>query len=198
MEFFNLLNSLKEKYKDELIIRKNGTILFGQGKIPKTNHMLFKGLKQEYIDEFLIDAYKNKFPEEYIEFLKYSNGADLFWVKLKSVHGFDFASTLFTILGLPLTPPYERASDMEEPFDIRVEDLARHENTPKTWLKCGNYYRNYNLHTQTDIFIDTTSGKVYACEKNKCEVLEEWGTLDECFCSIFNSFRGYEKEYDFI
>ena len=185
MEFINILNNLKSQYADDCILRKNETLLLGPGKIPKSRYMLFKPLNDEYIDQFLVSQYKNEFPKEYIEFLKYSNGADLYTVKIKSGK-FEYAYNLFTIYGLPLTQPFGRPFDMEEPFDIRVEDLARHDDIPATWLKCGKYIKEYDMNTINDIFIDTETLKVYSCVKNEKDIIDSWNSLDECFCSIFD------------
>ncbi len=196
MRFFDILDDLKNEYKNNCSIRNNGTILLCPGKIPRSRHMLFKPLCDEYIQEYLIEQYKNNFPEEYIEFLKYSNGANLHTVKLKTDR-FEFAANLFVIFGLPLTPPFSRPKDEEEPFDVRIEDLGRHKDIPNTWLKCGTYTRNYNFNVQNDIFIDTETNKIYACIKNEKEIIDCWESLDECFCSIFESFTDSKLEYEF-
>lgn len=195
MRFLNILNELKSEYSDNYVIRKNGTLLLKPGGIPNCRHMLYQPLSQEYIQSYLIAVYKQKFPQDYIDFLTYSNGADLFWVKLKT-EGFCFAHTLFTIFGLPLTPPFARPRDMEEPFDLRIEDLARHEEIPDTWLKCGTYTKNYNFDIQNDIFIDTKTQQVYTCERNMKEILDSWENLDKCFCDIFESFLDSKYEYE--
>lgn len=193
MKFINILNELKKQYENDCIVRKNETLLLMPGKIPKSRHMLFKPLKDEYIEEYLIDVYRNKIPDEYIEFLKYSNGACLYSVKINSGK-IQYAYGLFTIYGLPLTPPYDRPQDMEEPFDVRTEDLCRHEDIPESWLKCGKYIKTFDLDMIYDIFIDTETSKVYSCIRNQCEIVDSWNTLDECFCSIYESLsnRGFE------
>ena len=137
----------------------------------------------------------------YIEFLKYTNGANLcitkMWhtVKKKRI---PTASGFFTIFGLPRTQPYGRPPEMEEPFDLRIEDLSRHDDIPKTWLKCGVYTRNYDFHSRTDIFIDTKTEQVYACVKNQKDIVEQWNNLDECFCKVYHSFDDMKDEYEFV
>lgn len=197
MEFFNILNNLKEQYNDNCVVRNNGTLLLMPGGIPNSRHMLFKPLCDKYIEEYLSNSYKNKLPQEYINFLKYSNGANLYSVKLIT-DKFTFAHPLFVIFGLPMTPPFSRAKDMEEPFDVRMEDLGRHKDLPNTWLKCGTYTREYNFNIQNDIFIDTKSNKVYACAKNQKDIIDSWNNLDVCFCNIYRSFSGCKFEYEFI
>lgn len=194
MKFLIYLNALKEQFNGDCSIRKNGTLLLHPGKNPNSKHLLFSPLKNEYIEDYLISDYANEFPEEYIEFLKYSNGAVLYTVMLKT-ESFQFAHPLFVIFGLPLTSPFSRPIDMEEPFDVRVEDLARHKDIPKSWLKCGTYIKDYNFNVTCDIFIDTVTNKVYSCVKNEKDIIDSWNNLDECFCSIFESFADCELEY---
>ena len=130
-------------------IRDNGTILLFPGTIPNYRHMLFKPLDDKLIEEFLISQYVHKFPQSYIEFLKYSNGANLctakMWHNIQK-RRIPTACGLFTIYGLPRTQPYGRAPEMEEPFDMRIEDVGRHDDIPSEWLKCGSYYRNSQYH----------------------------------------------------
>lgn len=190
MRVFKLIDELKEQYKDDLIIRKNETMLLGPGKIPKARHMLFKGLTTELISEFLIIPYKNKFPSEYEEFLKYSNGASLFMIKIRRGK-LEFAGCYLTILGLPRTQPFSRPMDMEEPFDIRIEDLARHEEIPNTWLKCGRYKTQSGFGNEADLFIDTVSGQVFSCRLKEKDIIESWEDLDDCLCDIIQRVRDW-------
>ncbi|MBE6635436.1 MAG: SMI1/KNR4 family protein [Ruminococcaceae bacterium] len=200
MEFFKILDSLKEQYKDDMIIRGNGTILLSPRGVPRARHMLFKPLDDEFIEKFLISQYVYKFPKQYIEFLKYTNGADLcntkMWHNIKKKK-IPTTSGLFTIFGLPKTPPFARTADMEEPFDMRIEDLGRHDDIPDSWLKCGTYKRNYDFYNVCDIFIDTETEKVYACVRNQKDIVDSWNNLDECFCKVFHSFDDMKDEYEF-
>ena len=185
MNILKLIDNLKEEYKDDIIVRKNSTILLGIEKIPKAKHMLFEGLTQDLINDYLVSNYSYSFPPEYIVFLKAFNGANLFTAKITK-NGREFASASFSIYGLPRTQPFDRPADMEEPYDLRIEDLARNKALPDTWLKFGHYNRTETFGDRTDLFIDTSSGKVYCCKKNECDILEEWESLDSCLCSIFN------------
>ena len=196
MKILGIINDLKREYENNTTIRKNNTLLLGAGKIPKARHMLFEGLEQELIDKYLKSNYANKFPEEYIVFLKKYNGANLFNVKIMK-NDLEFASGMFTIYGLPRTPPFNRPNDMEEPYDLRVEDLARHSSLPNTWLKCGHYKRTEAFGDRTDLFIDTLTGRVYCCKKNECKILEEWKSLDECLCNIFETMSARKTEYQY-
>ncbi|MBO5269928.1 MAG: SMI1/KNR4 family protein [Clostridia bacterium] len=196
MKIFSLIDELRTAHRDDQIVRKNGTVLMVPGTIPKAKHILFEGITQTMLDEFLISQYKNPFPKEYAEFLRYSNGASLFMYKIKSGE-FEFAGSNLDILGLPRTAPYGRAADMEEPFDVRIEDLRRHKKIPNTWLKCGCYAYQYKFGGRADIFIDTETHRVYSCIVDEADVLEEWDTLDDCLCDIFIRASKSESEYDY-
>ena len=200
MEFFKILDELKKQYENDKLIRANGTILLHPDRVPRARHMLFKPLDDKLINEFLVSQYVYKFPEEYIEFLKYTNGANLcttkVWHTIKK-RRIPTAGGLFTIYGLPRTQPFGRPDDMEEPFDMRIEDLRRHDDIPKTWLQCGNYIINYDLHTDFDIFIDAESEKVYSCIRNTTTIVDSWENLDDCFCSIYHSFDDMNDEYEY-
>ena len=201
MKFLKLLDELKVQYANDMKIRENGTILLMPRTVPRARHMLFKPLTEELINEYLISQYVHKFPAEYAEFLKYTNGANLFTVKLWHTikkKRIPTAGGLFTIFGLPRTQPYGRPDEMEEPFDVRIEDLSRHKDLPNTWMKCGTYTRNYDMHTENDIFIDTETSRVYACIRREDIIVDSWESLDECFCTIFSSFSDMKDEYEFV
>ncbi len=194
MEIIKKIENLKNEFSENCVTRKNGTILLEPNTIPNCRHMLFKPLTQEYANNFLINEYKNTFPDEYLRFLFYTNGANLFNVKL-NIQGFSIAHPLFVIFGLPLTPLSCRAQDMEEPFDLRIEELARHKDIPDAWIKCGTYTKDYNFDIQNDIFIDTTSNHVFSCQKNKKNIINNWNSLDDCLCDVFDSFSECKLEY---
>lgn len=199
MEFLNFVTNLKKENASDCIIRDNKTVLLLPGKIPKCKHMLFEPLTKDLIDNFLVEHFSNmSFPEEYIKILKNTNGANLFGIKLNSGK-ISFGNSMLVILGLPRTQPFGRPLDMEEPFDIRVENLARHKNIPIYWLKCAIWTQIEDVEkgdNQTDIFIDTVTNKVFACRKNQEEILKEWASLDECLCYIVDSFEDLKNEYE--
>ena len=71
MEFFYFVNRLKEEHSNNQILRANGTLLLNPGKIPKAQHILYKPLTVELIDEYLTKSYKNPLPVQYKQFLQY-------------------------------------------------------------------------------------------------------------------------------
>ncbi len=206
MKVFSLIDNLKAIYENNKTVRKNNTVLLCPGTIPKAKHMLFQGLSQDIIDEYLIDSYKNIVPPQYIEFLKYSNGGTFYMYKVQSerkvglkTKKIEFASSGLTIFGIPRTPPYERAIDMEEPFDIRIEDLRRHKAIPKSWLGVGRYHINEigsdTAGIEASLFIDCDSQKAYACVVDEYTIIEEWNSFDECLCNIFDREKNYKDLY---
>lgn len=192
MLFTSIIDELKASYENNSIIRENGTVLLGPGKWPESlnaRHFVFKELKEEFIKEYLIDSYKLELPELYLEFLRYANGIELFDAKLH--YGkVQFAVSMLTIFGLPLAPTSDRSRG-EEPFDIRIEDLAKDESLPDHWLKCGLYgeYENSDYIGRNGICIDTNTQRVYGCKNEKNEIINEWNNLDECLCSIYEKIK---------
>ena len=199
MKFTQQLELLKEQYKNNLIIRKNGTLNLGPGIGPglelHCDHQLFKPLTEALIDKFLRADYKWPFPKEYAEFLKYSNGASLCRVRLKGKA--TFTSTLFHIYGLPRTQPFGRPFDEEEPGDVRIESLSYHKDLPDYWLKCARYTKNYDFYVPYEVFIDTKTNQVHEVAKDSAIVTNTWDALDECFCYIWDSLKDRKSEYDF-
>lgn len=197
MRIINKLEKLRTEYDSNKIVRENGTELLCPMKIPRSRHTLFKGLSDWEIDEFLVKAYKNELPWQYIELIKYTNGFLLFSIRVKTaVHCFGYP--LLTLYALPRTQPFGRPLDQEEPFDIRVEDLGRHDDIPKTWLKFGAYVHEYRFDSLTDLFVDTVDGRCYSCEREKCDVIEHWDSIDDCLCALFDFFSDSLEEYEYI
>ena len=84
---------------------------------------------------------------------------------------------------------------MEEPFDIRIEDLGRHEDIPNNWLKCGSYIKDTDFNTTFDIFIDTATERVYSCIRKDYKVVCECNDLDTCLCDLFDILKDTKEEY---
>ena len=196
VKFVEKLRMLKTNSVKDTVQRENGSILIEPGNIPKYRHILFQGLKRSDIDEYLVANYNNTFPKEYAELLQAFNGANLCTVKVRvKAANISFAESLLTIYGLPRTQPFNRPADIEEPFDLRIEDLARNEKIPSSWLKCAGYDKMPGF-IRIDVFVDTGNGKVYACQKNEAEILRNWGNLDACLCDLFDEMSVMPTEYE--
>ena len=199
MEFLNIVKDLVHQYDGNIVRRKNNTLLLGPGHIPKCEHMLFARLPRQLYEEHLIKQYKNKFPEEYLYLLEHINGADFHWLRINMENGDGFAYSLLTIFGLPITPPFARAMDMEEPFDVRIEDLNRTVSTPDSWLKFGQYIYDLPTDEIRDLYIDTETGRVMACLKKKKlgknKIIQEWDNMDLCLCEVFRYTAKHWEEY---
>lgn len=196
MEIITRIERLLEASRTDSVVQENGTILLNPGKIPKCRHMIFKGLTDDVLREYLIADYKKPFPEEMATFLKQYNGCSLYWVRLFTNDRMSFAASLLSVYGLPMTPPFNRPKNQDEPFDIRIEDLGRHKNVPKHWLKFGSYIRDYQFEYMAELFYDTLGKKVYACYKNEDQILDQWDSMDDCLCSLMDGFSGSSLEYE--
>jgi len=199
MNFLKYVTDIKKEFASDCIIRDNKTILLLPGEIPKCKYMFFEALSQDLIDDFLVEHFSDiTLPKDYIELLKTTNGANLFSVKINSGK-FSFANSMLIILGLPRTQPFGRPLDMEEPFDVRVENLARHKNIPSHWFKFAIWTQLEDVEkgdNQTDVFVDTINNKVFACRKNQEHIIKEWDCMDECLCDIIDSFKDLKDEYE--
>lgn len=185
MEFIAKCEALRLKYADNCLVRQNGTVLLGPGSIPRAKHYFYAGASWSHIQKMLIDCYIHPVPKEYIEFLQYSNGVDLFSIRINTTDGLSYALSLLDIWELPWNPPGCRKPDEEEPADIAIEDLARHHQTPKQWLKVGRYYDDVQ-QGPLELFVDTDTEAVYSCRKNQYPVYEQWNSLDQCLCALFD------------
>ncbi len=195
MKSLERIKCLAEASADNSTQRKNGTLLLEPGKIPKAHHMLFQPLEDALISEYLIGAYRNPIPNEYIQFLKYSNGALLYMFQYAAGRN-RFAGISLSIFGIPRTPPFGRPLDMEEPYDIRVEDLRRHPDTPASWLQVGRFsYMYEKSHMDAAIFLDCTTEKAVTCKLNTCDIIETWSGLDECLCDLMDRASQYKDAY---
>ncbi len=207
MKIISMIDELKAQHAEHITIRKNGTILINVDTIPKAQHMLFEGLTDALIEKYLSAAYKNKLPNEYVELLKYTNGMALFMFKIQTTTQIkkgrkteekvlEFAGTNLSVFGLPRTQPFGRALDMEEPYDVRIEDLRRHDSIPDSWLQVGRYVFKHSMGGEASIYIDCDTQKVYATLLDDFEVIEGWDSFDTCLCDLFH--RGEESELSYF
>lgn len=192
MKFIQKCNELIKTYEEDCVLRKNGTILLKPGRIPVARHMLHAGLERAIMEEQLINLYRNKIPEEYLELIRNFNGMTLYTLKINYGKSFEFAQPLFSIFAIPLTPSNLRAEYGEEPIDIRMMDLERHKDIPSKWLKIGNYMKSVQGDIFYDIFVDTETNRAVVCKRMECFVEQEWDSLDECLCDIFDLLSSTE------
>lgn len=194
MNFIKKCEKLKEQHLNDMIVQKNGTILLCPGEMPKARHYFFKGLEEQDIQKYLLNQYKWAIPKQYLQLLQYSNGIDLFNVRIIFENNTVFAESFLTIFGIPLKPYYINFLEEREPYSVWTENLGRHWRIPDWWLKVGMYYEKMG-EISFDIWIDTKTEKVYICRKLARKVLKEWDNFDECLCSIFDQNKDEMQEY---
>lgn len=194
MKFIDECKKLMDFYNDDMVVRNNGTILLSPTGNLLCKHMLYKGITDELLSS-LVYSYNGILPESYISFLRFSNGANLYWVTIKASADIKFSQSMLNIYGVPSKQP---CKNEEEPFDIRLEDLSRHKKTPKHWLKIGSYILpNDSLCSLHDLFIDIYDLKVYSCVKNESKIEESWNNLDECLCELFILLKKVGESIEF-
>lgn len=196
MHFFKKCEKFIKMNQEDQVIQSNGTILLNVKNRLKAKHIIHKGINVDYINKYLVNGYKNVFPENYILFLNKFNGMALFRVKITVAPNIAFEHARLLLFGLPLKTYSERTVDEDEPFDIRVQDqLDRHKEIPNHWLKIGQYNKNIETELTYDIYIDTDSGKIYLSEYKKYKVDYTWDDLDKCLCDLFDSLTLTKWDY---
>ena len=78
---------------------------------------------------------------------------------------------------------------------LSLNDINCHDDIPETWLKCGSYTKDFNFSVTNDIFIDTVTGQVFACQRDHKDIVDTWKSFDECLCSIYETLVGCDTEY---
>ena len=122
-------------------------------------------------------------PAELLNLYRFMNGADLFW-SVKKIGTRQIPFNSLSIYGVPLT--FDRLH--LEPFNIRIEDLNRPNNTPDSWLKFGSYYSPTVTDIRFDLFVDTESLVVFAVKNgcNVCCIEKSWNSIDCCLCCLLD------------
>lgn len=186
MKFVEKIKKLCDSYDLKQCGKKDRARLYGvyENTPPLAEHIVFEPMPT-HIMQRMVDNYKLDFPKELLELFKNMNGAEFFWtIKYMGAKKIRIPVSKLTIYGIPITNEREHL----EPFNISVEDLGRPKGTPEEWLKFGSYYRPERLSERLDLFANTKNGKVYAIEHDRenCCVEQEWDSIDECLCGIFD------------
>ena len=153
--FLEKCENLIAEYKDNCRIQNNGTVLLNPGKMPRSRHALYKGLEQKHIKTFLVDAYENEMPKEYLELIEVFNGLNLFTVKInyKGEKGeFSFACPRFMIFGIPRTSSQNRKKDEEEPFDITTVEVTESLNVVRNVDDLKNKLKEMSIDVSRETF----------------------------------------------
>ncbi len=192
MNSIAIIKDIVSQYEDTMLIRQNGTMLLEPGtwpEKPKARHIVLYKLSDEQIKEHIVNPYKYKIPEQYVEFLRYANGIALFSIKLHTKKH-QLAQNMLEIYGLPLAPTFDRSRG-EEPHDVRVEDLRKAEGIPKQYLKCGHYavWQDDTYLYRSGIFIDTDTGRAFGIPDDKAETEREWINLDACISDLVKNLQ---------
>jgi hypothetical protein len=160
---YNVLDLLRRfNYLGEKTL-KDGTLLIG--KAPHIAplawlHTIYPSLAEEKIS-LLEKQIKNKIPESYKDFLRVTNGLNVFNTTL-SLYGFRSS--------------YNRTSeDVWQPFDIVLPNtLERPVNASKNIFIIGSYDWDGSY-----LYIDVNDNRVYLCDREDITPLYEWKNLDE-------------------
>ena len=147
-------------------------------------HIIYKPMSEELIND-LIASYKREFPKDLIQLYRQMNGLDIFW-STRRLPGLDLVlpCCTFSIYGVPL----EHRKKLYQPYNIRIEDLAKPNHSPDGWLKFGSYHDPAQISRIINLYVDTNTLHAYSVDKAsaECCILQQWDSLDDCLCSVFD------------
>ena len=185
MIFLNKIQKLLDEYENCSCAVRDKAFLYGicSQSPPIANHIVYEPMLECEIMN-LIDDYKRVIPAELLTLYRFMNGADLFWTVRMIGKKARIPICRLSIYGVPLTCDRMHL----EPFNIRIEDLNRPNNTPDSWLKFGSYYSPTVTDIRFDLFVDTESLVVFAVKNgcNVCCIEKSWNSIDCCLCCLLD------------
>lgn len=151
-------------------------------------HIIYNKLSNQQIVELEKKSITGSFPEVFKEFLRYTNGINIF-------------SDSLSIWGLRTT--YARTGDEAiQPYDLIELNKERTKKTPSTWLYFGSYSWDGSI-VLFDLNENSKTNKVYLCERRTDNLLKEWPDFWSWFTSEVErlgglfSINGIEKDVNF-
>lgn len=150
----------------------------------RATHIIYKPMPEELIDD-LITSYKREIPKDLIQLYRQMNGLDIFW-STRWLSGINLVlpCCTFSVYGVPPEP----RKNLYQPYNIKIEDLGKPNNTPKSWLKFGSYHDPAQISHIINLYVDTNTLQAYSIDKEsrECRILQQWASLDDCLCSVFD------------
>ncbi|MCD4795457.1 MAG: SMI1/KNR4 family protein [Bacteroidales bacterium] len=181
------MNDLKKDINSRLIkfeklgveLQSSGTKLIG--KAPHIAplawmHTIFKGLTEKEILE-LEKELNTDIPKDYQEFLKISNGLHIF-------------NTTFCLNGLRKS--YDRTDEIEnrKPFCLKTANInERPLNSKMEYFFIGSYDWDGSY-----LYINKKNNKIYRCDRENAEPLNEWDNLTELIISEIDRLSELHNE----
>ena len=179
-------SELKSYEKYGVLTQEYGTKLIGKAPHIASMawlHMTFKGLKA--IDlEITASELNTKIPEDYAEFLIFSNGLDLF-------------NGTLNLFGRK--SKYNRSTEINnrQPFDLEITNIyERPLNSKEDYFFIGSYNWDGSL-----VFINKLNNKVHRCNGDDAEILNTWTNLNDFLkteilrLKSLHNENGTEKEF---
>lgn len=150
----------------------------------RPRHIVFQPMTEETVNN-LVASYRGPFPKDLLHLYRHMNGFALFWTTISlSRANIVIPYCLFSLYGVPPEP----RRYTYQPYNIRIEDLAKPNHSPDSWLKFGSYHPPYDIEQFLELYIDTDTQQVYSVDKAnpECCILQQWDSLDDCLCSVFD------------
>ncbi len=161
----NFINSELGSYeKYGILIQPNGTKLIGKAPhiAPQAwLHTLYRGLEPTEV-KMTESELNTDIPENYAQFLAFSNGLNLF-------------NTTLNLFGR--RENYERVNEINarQPFALGIINIdEKPENSKDNYFFIGSYDWDGSL-----IFINKMTNKVHRCNRDDAEILNTWTDFNE-------------------
>ena len=182
MEIVKKLMVLQQQHAGDTTVQRNGTKLLGD----PTRHYVYAPMPAE-VQKELVESYRGEFPKELLAVYETANGFTLFFAARK-IGRYSVPVACFDVYGVPTDA---NAVDALQPYHIRVEDLGRPDETPKSWLKFGSYRLPDADRTEWRLFVDTGNSRVYAVDADvkDCTIAAQWENIDACLCELFDRLQ---------
>lgn len=202
MEFCNIINELKAKYKNNCTTTKNGALLLApkdpqDETSPSAKHIIYAPMTEKTMD-YLVQSYVRTFPSELLKIYQVANGMDLFQKSRPFVCKKKLYYLCVVQLAIYGVPYWRPTLECPEPYNISLEDLSRLPGTPDNLLKFGSYsvMREQKVVGEFDLFTDVECGKTYAIprEGKKAVIQETWESVDQCLCDLVRRISSHEME----
>lgn len=161
-EVIQILTELRKWDHKGLKKVSNGATLIGH--VPHVApqawlHINYAGLTDESID-VLQDSLGKKLPKDYADFLKHTNGINIF-------------SDSISIWGMR-TSNTRRGDEAIQPYDLVSLNDEKNGEISDDWLVFGSY----SWDGSTMLYdLSKNNSKVYRCECNSKKILQEWSDL---------------------
>lgn len=146
---------------------------------------LFPGLTESEV-ALLVQSYRRTIPEDFLDFLRLTNGANLFCRNIR-------------IAGLEY--PRGQYRNCKVPDALWQTDIHRTSKTPAGWLFFAVYKKWKNIgmsHVCFDLDFPGKTKPVYCLPYNGNEILQKWDSFEAWFCEEYERYHVNYSNGDYV